>query len=62
VVNEGEEVCRKKLEPSTLKGVVFGGLEKDFSPLKTRSARKLGKEKENTGFHKFAGLGRTKGT
>jgi hypothetical protein len=29
-----------------LKGVVFGGLEKDFSPLKMRSSRKLGKEKE----------------
>jgi hypothetical protein len=32
-----------------LKGVVFGGLEKDFSPLKTRSARKLGKEREALG-------------
>jgi len=30
-------------EASLLKGVVRGGLEKDFSPLKTRSARKLGK-------------------
>jgi hypothetical protein len=30
-----------------LKGVVRGGLEKDFSPLKTRSARKLIQEKEN---------------
>jgi hypothetical protein len=30
-----------------LKGVVRGGLEKDFSPLKTRSARKLGIDKEN---------------
>jgi hypothetical protein len=40
-------------EDTILKGVVFGGLEKDFSPLKTRSARKLGKEKEtkaNTSF------------
>jgi hypothetical protein len=39
-------------DSTLLKGVVFGGLEKDFSPLKTRSARKLGKEKEinaNTG-------------
>jgi hypothetical protein len=29
-----------------VKGAVFGGLEKEFSPLKTRSVRKLGKEKE----------------
>jgi hypothetical protein len=28
-----------------LKGAFYGGLEKDFSLLKTRSARKLGKEK-----------------
>jgi hypothetical protein len=34
-------------EASLLKGVVHGGLEKYFSPLKTRSARKLGKEKVN---------------
>jgi hypothetical protein len=31
---------------SMTKGVVHGGLEKDFSPLKTRSARKLGREKQ----------------
>jgi hypothetical protein len=49
VKKEGEAVCRILCEPSTLKGVVFGGLENDFSPLKMRSARKLGKEKENTG-------------
>jgi hypothetical protein len=29
-----------------LKGVVLGDLEKEFSPLKTCSARKLVKEKE----------------
>jgi hypothetical protein len=34
-------------EVALLKGAVRGGLEKYFSPLKTRSARKLGKEKEN---------------
>jgi hypothetical protein len=30
-----------------LKGVVQGGLEKEFSPQKTRSARKIIIEKEN---------------
>jgi hypothetical protein len=49
-VTEGYGVCKKNLEPSILKGVVFGGMEKEFSPLKMRSARKLGKEKENIGF------------
>jgi hypothetical protein len=34
-------------EASLLKGVVHGGLEKDFSLLKTISVRKLRKEKEN---------------
>jgi hypothetical protein len=34
-------------EAAVLKGAVRGGLEKDFSPLKTRSARRLGIEKEN---------------
>jgi hypothetical protein len=34
-------------EAFLLKGAVRGGLEKDFSPLKTRSARKLVQEKEN---------------
>jgi hypothetical protein len=33
-----------------LNGAVFGGLEKEFSPIKTRSVRKLGKEKETNGF------------
>jgi hypothetical protein len=31
------------------KGTVFGGLEKDFSPIKTKSARKSVKEKEQEG-------------
>jgi hypothetical protein len=31
-----------------IKGAVLGGLETYFSPIKTRSARKLGKEKELT--------------
>jgi hypothetical protein len=31
---------------SLLKGAVLGGMEKDFSPLKTRNARKLEKDKE----------------
>jgi hypothetical protein len=35
-----------RIENSLIKGVVLGGLEKEFSPLKTRSARKLVKEKE----------------
>jgi hypothetical protein len=49
---EKEEVLRHMNAPleageaTLLKGVVRGGLEKDFSPLKTRSARKLGVEKE----------------
>jgi hypothetical protein len=30
---------------SMLKGAIHRGLEKDFPPLKTRSARKLGSEK-----------------
>jgi hypothetical protein len=34
--------CRNAL----IKGAVLGGLETYFSPIKTRSARKLGKEKE----------------
>jgi hypothetical protein len=33
-------------ETAVLKGAVRGGLEKDLSPLKTRSVRKLGKDKE----------------
>jgi hypothetical protein len=32
-------------EASLLKGIVRGGLEKYLSPLKTKSARKLGNEK-----------------
>jgi hypothetical protein len=31
------------------KGFVFGGFEKDFSPIKTQSARKNVKEKEQVG-------------
>jgi len=49
-MTEGYGVCKKNLEPSILKGVVFGGMEKGFSPLKTKSVRKLGKKKENIGF------------
>jgi hypothetical protein len=33
-----------------LKGAMFGGLETDFSPLKMRRARKLGKERETNTF------------
>lgn len=33
------------------KGAVWGGLEKDFSPLKTKSARRSGVEKENGDSH-----------
>jgi hypothetical protein len=38
-----------KNELSVKKGSVFGGLEKYFSPIKTRSARKFIKEKEQEG-------------
>jgi len=34
--------CSLKGEASLVKGAVHGGLEKDFSLLKTRSARKIG--------------------
>jgi hypothetical protein len=43
-------------EDALLKGVVLGGLENDFSSLKTRSARKLGKEKENLNSNSLLGL------
>ena len=49
-----KESCRKeggrgsRVDKSLLKGVVLGGLEKEFSPLKTRSARKLVKEKDGS--------------
>jgi hypothetical protein len=39
-----------------LKGVVLGGLENDFSPLKTRSARKLGKVKEISNLTSLEGV------
>jgi hypothetical protein len=39
-------VCNGVGESTVLKGAIFGGLENNFSPLKTRSARKLGKVKE----------------
>jgi hypothetical protein len=46
-------MCSSVGDSTILKGVVFGGLEKDFSPLKMRSARKLGKEKETKATTRF---------
>ena len=39
-----------------LKGEVLGGLENDFSPLETRSAKKLGKEKEISNLTSLEGV------
>jgi hypothetical protein len=43
--SKGQGSCGRGCGVALIKGAVLGGLETNFSPIKTRSARKLGKEK-----------------